>query len=142
MAAGAKTEPIATRQAYGDALVELGETYEDVVALDAVRRVAREVERPRKAREDVPAAAELPGLSVGLDDDPVLWQVTTIAHAGEKKRKAELVADRLAKSFCLVLWSYRGGHHERPWKYEVLNSRDQQDPEWIEVKIERPPGCP
>jgi transketolase len=35
MAADAKTEPIATRQAYGDALVELGETYEDVVALDA-----------------------------------------------------------------------------------------------------------
>jgi transketolase len=31
----AKTEPIATRHAYGDALVELGERNEDVVALDA-----------------------------------------------------------------------------------------------------------
>jgi transketolase len=35
MAAEAKTEPIATRQAYGDALVDLGEAHEDVVALDA-----------------------------------------------------------------------------------------------------------
>jgi transketolase len=33
--AEAKTEPIATRHAYGDALVELGETHEEVVALDA-----------------------------------------------------------------------------------------------------------
>jgi transketolase len=31
----AKTEPIATRHAYGDALAELGEHHEDVVALDA-----------------------------------------------------------------------------------------------------------
>ncbi len=31
----AQTEPIATRQAYGDALVDLGEAHEDVVALDA-----------------------------------------------------------------------------------------------------------
>jgi transketolase len=31
----AKTEPIATRHAYGDALAELGERHEDVVALDA-----------------------------------------------------------------------------------------------------------
>ena len=31
----AKTEPSATRNAYGDALVELGEAHEDVVALDA-----------------------------------------------------------------------------------------------------------
>jgi transketolase len=31
----AKTEPVATRQAYGDALVALGEAHEDVVALDA-----------------------------------------------------------------------------------------------------------
>jgi transketolase len=30
-----KTEPVATRQAYGDALVELGEAHEEVVALDA-----------------------------------------------------------------------------------------------------------
>ncbi|MEK6326531.1 MAG: transketolase C-terminal domain-containing protein [Actinomycetota bacterium] len=35
MAAEAKTEPIATRHAYGDALTELGELHEDVVALDA-----------------------------------------------------------------------------------------------------------
>src|ERR671937_1777938 len=35
MAAEAKTEPIATRHAYGDALTELGERHEDVVALDA-----------------------------------------------------------------------------------------------------------
>lgn len=35
MPADAKTEPIATRHAYGDALVELGELHEDVVALDA-----------------------------------------------------------------------------------------------------------
>jgi len=35
MAAEAKTEPIATRHAYGDALAELGELHEDVVALDA-----------------------------------------------------------------------------------------------------------
>jgi transketolase len=33
--ADAKTEPIATRHGYGDALVELGEAHEDVVALDA-----------------------------------------------------------------------------------------------------------
>src|SRR3954469_10949804 len=31
----AKTEPIATRHAYGDALVELGERHDEVVALDA-----------------------------------------------------------------------------------------------------------
>jgi transketolase len=31
----AKTEPIATRHGYGDALVDLGEAHEDVVALDA-----------------------------------------------------------------------------------------------------------
>src|SRR5215212_4269388 len=35
MAAEAKTEPIATRHGYGDALLELGERHEDVVALDA-----------------------------------------------------------------------------------------------------------
>jgi transketolase len=33
--AEAQTEPIATRHAYGDALVELGEQHEEVVALDA-----------------------------------------------------------------------------------------------------------
>ncbi len=33
--AEAKTEPTATRNGYGDALVELGEAHEDVVALDA-----------------------------------------------------------------------------------------------------------
>ncbi len=33
--AEAKVEPIATRHAYGDALVELGDLHEDVVALDA-----------------------------------------------------------------------------------------------------------
>jgi transketolase len=33
--AEAQTEPIATRHAYGDALVELGEAHEEVVALDA-----------------------------------------------------------------------------------------------------------
>jgi transketolase len=32
---GAKSEPSATRNAYGDALVELGEAHDDVVALDA-----------------------------------------------------------------------------------------------------------
>ncbi len=35
MATEAKTEPTATRQAYGDALVDLGEAHDDVVALDA-----------------------------------------------------------------------------------------------------------
>jgi transketolase len=35
LAPEAKTEAIATRHAYGDALVELGEAHEDVVALDA-----------------------------------------------------------------------------------------------------------
>jgi transketolase len=35
MPAEAKTEPTATRHAYGDALVDLGEAHEDVVALDA-----------------------------------------------------------------------------------------------------------
>jgi len=35
MPAEAKTEPIATRQAYGAALVDLGKEHEDVVALDA-----------------------------------------------------------------------------------------------------------
>jgi transketolase len=35
MPAEAKTEPTATRAAYGDALVELGERHEEVVALDA-----------------------------------------------------------------------------------------------------------
>jgi transketolase len=35
MPADAMTEPIATRHGYGDALVELGEEHEDVVALDA-----------------------------------------------------------------------------------------------------------
>jgi transketolase len=35
MAPEAKVEPIATRHAYGDALVDLGERHDDVVALDA-----------------------------------------------------------------------------------------------------------
>jgi transketolase len=35
MPAEAKSEPTATRNAYGDALVELGEAHDDVVALDA-----------------------------------------------------------------------------------------------------------
>ena len=35
MPAEAKTDPTATRQAYGDALVDLGELHDDVVALDA-----------------------------------------------------------------------------------------------------------
>src|SRR5215217_5002922 len=35
MPAEAKTEPIATRHAYGDALVDLGEVHEEIVALDA-----------------------------------------------------------------------------------------------------------
>jgi len=35
MAAEAKTEPTATRHAYGDALADLGEVHDDVVALDA-----------------------------------------------------------------------------------------------------------
>jgi transketolase len=35
MAPEAKTEPIATRHAYGDALVKLGEEHEEIVALDA-----------------------------------------------------------------------------------------------------------
>jgi transketolase len=35
MAAEAKTDPIATRHGYGDALADLGERHEDVVALDA-----------------------------------------------------------------------------------------------------------
>jgi transketolase len=35
MAAQAKTEPTATRHAYGDALTDLGERHDDVVALDA-----------------------------------------------------------------------------------------------------------
>jgi transketolase len=35
MPAEAKTEPIATRAAYGEALVDLGEVHEEVVALDA-----------------------------------------------------------------------------------------------------------
>src|ERR671936_2498617 len=35
MAAEAKTEAIATRHAYGDALAELGELHDEVVALDA-----------------------------------------------------------------------------------------------------------
>jgi transketolase len=35
VAAEAKTDPTATRHAYGDALAELGERHEDVVALDA-----------------------------------------------------------------------------------------------------------
>jgi transketolase len=35
VSAEAKTEPIATRMAYGEALVELGERHDDVVALDA-----------------------------------------------------------------------------------------------------------
>jgi transketolase len=35
MSAEPKTDPIATRHAYGDALLELGEEHEDVVALDA-----------------------------------------------------------------------------------------------------------
>ena len=34
-AAEPQTESIATRQAYGDALVALGESYPEVVALDA-----------------------------------------------------------------------------------------------------------
>ena len=35
MPAAAKTEAVATRQAYGDALLELGEAHQDIVALDA-----------------------------------------------------------------------------------------------------------
>ena len=35
MPAEAKTEPTATRAGYGDALADLGEEHQDVVALDA-----------------------------------------------------------------------------------------------------------
>ena len=47
-AAEPKAESIATRQAYGDALVSLGETYPEVVALDADLAVSTQSARPRR----------------------------------------------------------------------------------------------
>ena len=44
-----QTEPIATRQAYGDALVELGERHDDVVALDADLAVSTQSIEVRQA---------------------------------------------------------------------------------------------
>jgi transketolase len=49
---GAKTEPSATRNAYGDALVELGEAHEDVVALDADLSVSTQSAKFGKAFPD------------------------------------------------------------------------------------------
>jgi transketolase len=48
----AKTEPIATRHAYGDALVELGEIHEEVVALDADLAVSTQSIKFGKAYPD------------------------------------------------------------------------------------------
>jgi transketolase len=49
---GAKTEPSATRNAYGDALLELGEAHEDVVALDADLSVSTQSAKFGKAFPD------------------------------------------------------------------------------------------
>lgn len=49
---GAKTEPSATRNAYGEALVELGERHEDVVALDADLSVSTQSAKFGKAFPD------------------------------------------------------------------------------------------
>ena len=48
----ARTEPSATRNAYGDALVELGEAHEDVVALDADLSVSTQSAKFGKAFPD------------------------------------------------------------------------------------------
>jgi transketolase len=50
--AEAATEPIATRHAYGDALVELGEAHEEVVALDADLSVSTQSAKFGKAYPD------------------------------------------------------------------------------------------
>jgi transketolase len=50
--AEAATEPIATRHAYGDALVELGEAHEDVVALDADLSVSTQSAKFGKAHPE------------------------------------------------------------------------------------------
>ena len=52
MAAVAKTEPTATRHAYGDALVDLGEVHDDVVALDADLAVSTQSMKFGKAYPD------------------------------------------------------------------------------------------
>ena len=52
MPAEAKTEPIATRHAYGDALVDLGEAHDDVVALDADLAVSTQSMKFGKAYPD------------------------------------------------------------------------------------------
>ena len=71
MPAEAKTEPIATRQAYGDALVDLGEAHDDVVALDADLAVSTQSMKFGKAYPDrffnVGAAeANMMSMSCGL----------------------------------------------------------------------------
>ncbi len=45
--AEAKTEPIATRQAYGDALVRLGEEHDEVVALDGPAAIVCQTKKGR-----------------------------------------------------------------------------------------------
>jgi transketolase len=52
MPPAAKTEPTATRHAYGDALVELGEAHDDVVALDADLAVSTQSMKFGKAFPD------------------------------------------------------------------------------------------
>jgi transketolase len=52
MPAEAKTEPTATRQGYGDGLVDLGEAHDDVVALDADLSVSTQSAKFGKAYPD------------------------------------------------------------------------------------------
>ena len=67
----AKTEPIATRQAYGDALVALGEAHDNVVALDADLSVSTQSAKFGKAYPDRffncgAAEANMMSISCGL----------------------------------------------------------------------------
>jgi transketolase len=69
--AQAKTEPIATRQAYGDALVALGEAHEEVVALDADLAVSTQSMKFGKAHPERffncgAAEANMMSISCGL----------------------------------------------------------------------------
>jgi len=69
--AEAKTEPIATRQAYGDALVRLGEEHDEVVALDADLAVSTQSmkfgkEYPERFFNVGAAEANMMSISCGL----------------------------------------------------------------------------
>ena len=86
--AEAKTEPIATRHAYGDALVDLGERHDDVVALDADLAVSTQAIKfgkrfPERFFNVGAAEANMMSMACGLAatrQAPVLLDLRDLRH--------------------------------------------------------------